>query len=130
MPGASGPSWRAGSAAIPTVAGPSRSSTLRPSRSWTRGCLGSNSVQLSCLGRYQTRWDWWGYGGGIAVLSRVQRVYWDASVFLAYLEGKETLVCEALLSSARKGGIEVLTSVFTLTEVALVEEAKRQQHPD
>src|SRR5436309_3560905 len=64
------------------------------------------------------------------MLSRVPRVYWDASVFLAYLEGRETLVCDALFASARKGDIELLTSVLSLSEVALVEEEKRQEHAD
>jgi predicted nucleic acid-binding protein len=64
------------------------------------------------------------------MLSKVQRVYWDSSVFLAYLEGRETLVCDALLASARKGDIEILTSVFSMTEVALVEEERRREHPD
>ncbi|GAC1400338.1 MAG: hypothetical protein NVSMB65_18190 [Chloroflexota bacterium] len=64
------------------------------------------------------------------MLSKVQRVYWDSSVVLAYLGGRETLVCDALLASARKGEIELLTSVLSVTEVALVEEEKRQQHPD
>jgi predicted nucleic acid-binding protein len=64
------------------------------------------------------------------MLSRVLRVYWDSSVFLAYLEGRETLVCDALFASARKGDIEILTSVLSLTEVALAEEEKRRDHPD
>lgn len=65
------------------------------------------------------------------MLSRsTARVYWDASVFLAYLEGRETLTCDALLAAARKGEIEILTSVLSVTEVALVEEEKRQQHAD
>src|SRR4051812_21018333 len=62
--------------------------------------------------------------------SRVQRLYWDSSVFLAYLEGRETLTCDALLASARKREIEILTSVLSVTEVALVEEETRRQHPD
>jgi hypothetical protein len=51
------------------------------------------------------------------MLSRVPRVYWDASVFLAYLEGRETLVCDALFASARKGDIELLTSVVSLSRL-------------
>src|SRR5438105_329772 len=69
-------------------------------------------------------------GGAGMVQSRVQRLYWDSSVFLAYLEGRETLTCDALFASARKGDIELLTSVLSLTEVALVEEEERREHAD
>jgi predicted nucleic acid-binding protein len=49
-----------------------------------------------------------------------KRSYWDSSVFLAWINGEEerTDVVDALLQSARKGEITVVTSVLTITEVA------------
>ncbi len=47
------------------------------------------------------------------------RRYWDSACFLAWLQGEEGRVdrCDAVLSLAERGRIEIVTSVFTLTEV-------------
>jgi predicted nucleic acid-binding protein len=49
-----------------------------------------------------------------------RRVYFDANVFLAYVgneEGRADVV-QALLDEARRGEIEIVTSVFSIAEVA------------
>jgi predicted nucleic acid-binding protein len=49
-----------------------------------------------------------------------KRSYWDSCVFLALINGEtdRVTVISELLESARKGEIEVVTSVLTITEVA------------
>lgn len=64
------------------------------------------------------------------MLSKIYRVYWDGSVFLEYLQGNATLTCDALFASARKGEIEIMTSVLSVTEVSFAEEENRREHPD
>ena len=52
--------------------------------------------------------------------ANLSRVYFDANVFLAYVgneEGRADLV-QALLDEARRGEIEILTSVLSIAEVA------------
>ncbi len=49
-----------------------------------------------------------------------QVVYWDADVFLHYIEGTPQYigVLDALLKSASDGDIEIVTSIISIGEVA------------
>jgi len=49
----------------------------------------------------------------------VERRYWDSNCFLAYLQEEDGRVdrCSEVSSLAERGAIEIVTSVFTLTEV-------------
>lgn len=53
---------------------------------------------------------------------RLRRLYWDSSVFLAYLndETERVDVIEELFSRAQEGSVEIVTSVSSITEVAFV----------
>jgi predicted nucleic acid-binding protein len=50
----------------------------------------------------------------------VRRVYWDACVFLSYINGVENRrsQIEALLEGAKNGDFEIITSTVSLAEVA------------
>jgi predicted nucleic acid-binding protein len=54
------------------------------------------------------------------------RVYWDSCVFISYIEQQATRYpdIDALFDEARKGDIEILTSVATITEVAYTESER------
>jgi len=56
-----------------------------------------------------------------------RRVYWDACVFLAWINGEpgRVGVVDALLNSARAGDFEIITSVISITEVALAATEKQ-----
>lgn len=63
------------------------------------------------------------------------RIYWDANVFLSYINGSpaERLpVLDALLDSASAGEIEIVTSAISIAEVAFarIEQTKRALDPD
>lgn len=47
------------------------------------------------------------------------RRYWDSNCFLAWLQDEDGHAdrCQDVLDLAERGGIEIVTSVFTLTEV-------------
>lgn len=51
---------------------------------------------------------------------RIPRLYWDACVFLAYVEGERERLThiEAVLDEARQGKVEIVTSTASITEVA------------
>ena len=55
-----------------------------------------------------------------------RRVYWDACVFLSYINGidEKLPVLDALLEESRQGEIEIVTSAVSLTEVAFAEEER------
>lgn len=48
-----------------------------------------------------------------------ERRYWDSNCFLAWLQDEDGHAdrCQDVLDLAERGGIEIVTSVFTLTEV-------------
>jgi len=49
----------------------------------------------------------------------VQKLYWDTSVFLCFLNSEEEdrrKICEDILQNARKGEVEIHTSTFTIVE--------------
>jgi len=54
------------------------------------------------------------------------RSYWDACLFLAWInnEPERAAVVDSLLTSARLGEIEIVTSVISVTEVALAATEK------
>ena len=54
------------------------------------------------------------------------RVYWDACVFLSYINGEQERlpVIDALLEESRSGKIEIITSTVSLAEVAFAEEER------
>jgi predicted nucleic acid-binding protein len=54
------------------------------------------------------------------------RSYWDACVFLAWInkEPERVGVIDALLESATAGTIEIVTSIFSITEVAFAASEK------
>lgn len=60
---------------------------------------------------------------------RVPRLYWDACIFLAYVEGDSERLphIEAVLEESRQGKFEIVTSTASITEVAFgsVEMNKR-----
>ena len=49
----------------------------------------------------------------------VERRYWDSNCFLAWLQSEAGRVekCQDVLALAERGEVEIVTSVFTLTEV-------------
>lgn len=49
----------------------------------------------------------------------IERRYWDSNCFLAWLQDEDGRAdkCQAVLSLAERGEIEIVTSVFALTEV-------------
>jgi predicted nucleic acid-binding protein len=53
----------------------------------------------------------------------IRRIYWDASAFMAYINEVPDRVAEveAMLAEARRGEIQIITSVLTIAEVALAE---------
>ncbi len=55
-----------------------------------------------------------------------ERVYWDACVFLSYINGEQERlpVIDALLEESRSGKIEIITSTVSLAEVAFAEEER------
>lgn len=55
------------------------------------------------------------------------RSYWDACVFLAWINGEpgRATVVDSLLRSARAGDLEIVTSVISITEVALAANEKK-----
>ena len=55
------------------------------------------------------------------------RSYWDACLFLAWInnEPERAAVVDSLLTSARLGEIEIVTSVISVTEVALAATEKQ-----
>jgi predicted nucleic acid-binding protein len=58
--------------------------------------------------------------------------YWDACVFLAYINGEITRVphVEALLDAAEHGDVEIFTSELSVVEVALAAQEKLAGSPD
>ena len=54
------------------------------------------------------------------------RVYWDACVFLSYINGEQERLpmIDALLEESRSGEIEIITSTVSLAEVAFAEEER------
>lgn len=67
-------------------------------------------------------------------MPEVPRYYWDANVFLSYVDGTPERLphIDALLSQARRGEIEIVTSVASITEVAFgsVEMDERALSPE
>lgn len=63
---------------------------------------------------------------------RYRRVYWDANVFLAYVNGEPDRlpVIDALLDESRRGNIIIVTSMVSMTEVAYATAEKLQQSLD
>jgi predicted nucleic acid-binding protein len=57
----------------------------------------------------------------------IPRSYWDSCVFLAWInnEPERAGVVDSLLRSARAGEFEIITSVISVTEVALAAEEKQ-----
>jgi predicted nucleic acid-binding protein len=53
-------------------------------------------------------------------MSSPLRLYWDACIFLSYLNGEpgRAPAIEAVLDSASKGDVEIVTSTISITEVA------------
>jgi len=49
----------------------------------------------------------------------MHRFYWDASVFLAWLNKEEGrfYICDAILKAAEEGQVKIVTSAITLVEV-------------
>lgn len=49
----------------------------------------------------------------------VERRYWDSNCFLAWLQSEpgRDVMCQNVLALADRGQIEIVTSVFTLTEI-------------
>jgi len=58
----------------------------------------------------------------------IQRIYWDACVFLSYINGVQSRVetIDELLNRARAGDFEILTSSLSHAEVAFAEIEKSQ----
>ncbi len=58
---------------------------------------------------------------------RPKRSYWDACVFLAWINGEpdRSAVVDELLRSARAGDLEIITSVISVTEVAFAAAEKQ-----
>lgn len=58
---------------------------------------------------------------------RLLRSYWDACVFLAWINGEpgRATVVDSLLRSARAGDFEIVTSVISITEVAFAATEKQ-----
>lgn len=48
-----------------------------------------------------------------------ERRYWDSACFIAVLNGEPGRAddCESVLRAAQDGGVEIVTSAFTITEV-------------
>jgi predicted nucleic acid-binding protein len=61
-----------------------------------------------------------------------RRVYWDANVFLAYINGEAAHMpmLDALLDESRRANIVIVTSVLSITEVAYAATEKEQQALD
>lgn len=59
--------------------------------------------------------------------NNMPRSYWDSCVFLAWInnEPERAGIVDSLLRSARAGEFEIVTSVISVTEVALAAEAKQ-----
>lgn len=57
-----------------------------------------------------------------------KRSYWDSCVFLAFISREQKddhgVIVRELLEAARKGEMEIITSVLTITEVAFAEREK------
>lgn len=55
-----------------------------------------------------------------------RRSYWDSCVFLAWVKAEPGRVghVDALIEDARAGRLEIVTSVISITEVALAGPAK------
>jgi predicted nucleic acid-binding protein len=62
----------------------------------------------------------------------IRRIYLDACVFLSYINGEPERLpsIDALLDEARRGEIELLTSVVSITEVAFGKAEQDGQSPD
>ena len=56
-------------------------------------------------------------------MSEKRKLYWDATCFIAYISGSHpeeahrTTICVDVLENARKGEVELWTSVLTIVEV-------------
>lgn len=65
---------------------------------------------------------------------RVPRLYWDANVFLSYIDGAPDRLSDidAVLEEARQGKVEIVTSTTSITEVAFgsVEMDRRALDPE
>ena len=59
-------------------------------------------------------------------------VYWDASVFLSYVNGEteRLTMIDTLLDESRNGDFTIVTSTLSITEVAFAEMEKTQQALD
>ena len=59
-------------------------------------------------------------------------VYWDASVFLSYVNGEQERLptIDALLEESRNGEFTIVTSTLSITEVAFAEMEKTQRALD
>lgn len=64
--------------------------------------------------------------------SRSDAVYWDASVFLSYINGEQERLptIDALLEECRNGEFTIVTSTLSVTEVAFAEMEKAQRALD
>jgi predicted nucleic acid-binding protein len=63
----------------------------------------------------------------------LRRVYWDSCVFIHYFQGtpdKIDVISELLEDSAKKNGIEIVTSVLSIVEAAFVEDEKTNRALD
>jgi predicted nucleic acid-binding protein len=60
------------------------------------------------------------------------RAYWDSCVFISYIEADQARIADidALFEEARKGSLEIVTSVATITEVAFIESERYGQALD
>ena len=59
-------------------------------------------------------------------------VYWDANVFLSYLNGdpERLPTLDALLESASSGSIRIYTATLSVTEVAFADSERRRRELD
>ena len=64
--------------------------------------------------------------------TRGDTIYWDASVFLSYINGEPQRLptIDALLEASREGEFTIVTSTLSITEVAFAEMEKTQEALD
>jgi len=57
-------------------------------------------------------------------------IYWDACVFISYIEGKDLSVLDAILATVHNGSVRLYTSTLSIAEVAYAEDEKQKQRPN